>query len=112
MSEIKSLADQLRSKIAKPDTPAPVEAPAEKKKEKKPVVVPPVVELLRAYDLADHKNMLHVRFETHTAQMLHHLKMATGIEVNKVVGYAVSQFLDQHPELKTIIKQHFQKLEL
>ena len=56
--------------------------------------------------------MLHVRFETQTAQMLQHFKMATGIEVNKVVGYAVSQFLDQHPELKTIIKQHFQKLEL
>ena len=112
MSEIKSLADQLRSKIAKPDTPAVAETPAEKKKEKRTAIVPPIVELLRAYDLADHKNMLHVRFETQTAQMLHHLKMATGIEVNKVVGYAVSQFLEQHPELKTIIKQHFQKLEL
>ena len=31
--EIKSLADQLRSKIAKPDTPAVAEAPEEKKKE-------------------------------------------------------------------------------
>ena len=112
MSEIKSLADQLRSKIAKTETPAAMEAPAEKKKEKKPAIVPPIVELLRAYDLADHKNMLHVRFETQTAQMLYHLKMATGIEVNKVVGYAVSQFLEQHPELKTIIKQHLQKLEL
>ena len=112
MSEIKSLADQLRSKIAKPDTPAVAEAPAEKKKEKRTAIVPPIVELLRAYDLADHKNMLHVRFETQTAQMLYHLKMATGIEVNKVVGYAVSQFLEQHSELKTIIKQHLQKLEL
>lgn len=112
MSEIKSLADQLRSKIAKPDTPAAPEAPTEKKKEKTTAIVPPIVEMLRAYDLADHKNMLHIRFETQTAQMLHHLKMATGIEVNKVVGYAVSQFLDQHPEFKTIIKQHLQKLEL
>jgi hypothetical protein len=112
MSEIKSLADQLRSKIGKPDTPVPPEVPAEKKKEKKAAIIPPVIELLRAYDLADHKSMVHIRFENQTAQMLHHLKMATGVEVNKVVGYAVKQFMEQHPELKTIIKQHLQKLEL
>jgi len=112
MSEIRSLADQLRSKIGKPDTPVTHEVAAEKKKEKKAAVIPPVIELLRAYDLADHKSMVHIRFENHTAQMLHHLKMATGVEVNKVVGYAVKQFMEQHPELKTIIKQHLQKLEL
>ena len=110
MSEIKSLADQLRSKIGKTETTAQPPTPAEKKK-KTPQLLP-IVEQLRAYDLADHKSMIHVRFENPTAQMLHHFKMATGIEVNKLVGFAVKQFIDQHPELKTIIKQHLQKLEL
>jgi hypothetical protein len=112
MSEIKSLADQLRNSINKPVTAAADPPAAEKKKEKKIVNAPPIIEALRAYDLSDHKNMVHVRFETQTAQTLHHLKMATGIEVNKVVAYAVKQLLNQHPELKSIIKQHLQKLEL
>lgn len=108
MSEIKSLADQLRSKIAGRDAPPP-----KKKTRGKPAAAqPPVLEALRAYDLADHDSMIHVRFENPTAQVLHHLKRATGIEVNKVVGYAVKQFLEQHPELKTIVKQYLQKLEI
>jgi len=112
MSEIRSLADQLRSKIGKPGTPEPPEAPAEKKKEKKAPAAHSIIEQLRAYDLADHKNMIHIRFDAATVQVLQHLKMATSVEVNKVVGFAVKQFIDQHPELKAIIKQHFQKLEL
>ena len=56
--------------------------------------------------------MIHVRFENPTASLLHHLKRATGIEVNKVVGFAVKQFLEQHPELKTLVKNYLQKLEI
>ncbi|SEM75753.1 hypothetical protein SAMN05192574_101716 [Mucilaginibacter gossypiicola] len=112
MHEIKSLADQLRNRINKPDAPAVEKSPPQKKKGKKQQVAAPVLELLRAYDLADHKSMIHVRFETPTAQLLHHLKMASGIEVNKVVGYAVKQFLEQHPELKIIVKQYLQTIEL
>lgn len=107
MSELKSLADQLRSKINNPDKP-----PTEKKKQSKPAEAQEILELLRAYNLAHHDSMIHVRFENPTASLLHHLKRATGIEVNKVVGYAVRQFLEQHPELKTIVKQYLQKLEL
>jgi len=107
MSEIKSLADQLRGKLAAKDAPPPP-----KKAKQKAAEQPPVLELLRAYDLADHDNMIHVRFENPTAALLHHLKRATGIEVNKVVGFAVRQFLQEHPELKTIVKQYLQKLEL
>lgn len=112
MHEIKSLADQLRNRINKPDAPAVEQVPPQKKKEKKQQVAAPVLDLLRAYDLADHKSMIHVRFETPTAKLLHHLKMASGIEVNKVVGYAVKQFLEQHPELKSIVKQYLQTIEL
>lgn len=110
MSELKSLADQLRNKIASKDAPPPVKPePQKKKKADEPVAV---LEVLRAYDLAGHDSMIHVRFENPTASLLHHLKRATGIEVNKVVGFAVKQFLEQHPELKTLVKQYLQKLEL
>ena len=112
MSEIKSLADQLRNKIAKPGAENLEPPKPEKKKEKKSQQVLPVLEQLRAYDLADHKSMIHTRFKGPTAHLLHHFKMATGIEVNKVVGYAVEQFLEQHPEIKTIVKQYLQKLEI
>jgi hypothetical protein len=112
MNEIKSLADQLRSKMAQPDTPVPEKTAVEKKKNPKPAIIPPIVELLRGYDITDHKSMVHVRFDAHTAQMLNHLKMATGIEVTRMVCYAVAQLFERNPELKTIIKQHLQKLEL
>jgi|GEM_PF-2629973 len=108
MSELKSLADQLRNKIANKEAPIKPE-PQKKKKPEEPAAI---LEALRTYDLADHDSMIHVRFENPTATLLHHLKRATGIEVNKVVGYAVRQFLEQHPELKTIVKQYLQQIEL
>ncbi len=112
MSELKSLADQLRSKIANKNSQQTETVQPEKRKTKQAEPAPPILEQLRAYDLAEHDSMLHVRFENPTAALLHHLKRATGIEVNKVVGYAVKQFLEQHPELKTLVKQYLQKLEL
>ena len=112
MNEIKSLADQVRSKLAKPDTPEEKPVAQKKKQDKQVLVLPPIVEQLRAYDISDHKSMAHIRFDTQTSQMLHHLKMATGIEVTRVICFSVKQLFDQHPELKTIIKQYIQKLEL
>ena len=112
MNEIKSMADQVRSKLAKPDTPLEKPAAVKKKADRPVVVLPPIVEQLRAYDISDHKSMAHIRFDTQTSQMLHHLKMATGIEVTRVICFSVKQLFDQHPELKTIIKQYIQKLEL
>lgn len=109
MSELKSLADQLRNKIANKE---PVSNSSAPKKKKTAEPVPAILEQLRTYDLADHDSMLHVRFENPTASLLHHLKRATGIEVNKVVGFAVKQFLEQHPELKTLVKNYLQQLEL
>ena len=55
MSEIKTLADQLRSRMAKPDTPQKP-TPAVKKKTVKPAALPAIIDQLRAYDLTGHKN--------------------------------------------------------
>jgi len=111
MSEIKTLADQLRSRMAKPDTPQKP-TPAVKKKAAKPAVIPAIIDQLRAYDLTGHKTLVHGRFDAQTAQLLHHLKMATGIEVTRVLCFAVRQLLEANPELKAVIKEHLDKFEL
>ncbi len=109
MNEIKTLADQLRSRMAKPDTPEVVKP---KKKSTKPAITPPIVELIRGYDIKDHDSMVHVRFDRQTAQMLHHFKMATGVEVTRLISYSVAQLLERHPEIKFIIKEHLENFGL
>jgi hypothetical protein len=111
MNEIKSLADQVRSKLAQSDVPIE-KTVAAKKKPDKVAAVPAIVESLRAFDIKDNKTMAHIRFDAQTAQMLHHFKMATGVEVTRLVCFSVKQLFDQNPELKSIIKQFIQKLEL
>jgi hypothetical protein len=101
MNKIKTLADQLRDRMAKPDTPLPGEKDAA-----------PIIELLRAYDMSGHKSVVHSRFDEGTARTLHHFKMATGVEVNRLICYSVRLLLEQHPEIKSIVKQYIQKLEL
>ena len=112
MNQIKTLADQLRDRMAKPDTPLPEETPIIEMKPVKKEIVPPVVEQLRAYDLSGHKSILHVRFDGPTAQRLHHSKMATSIEATRLICYWVKALPDQNPEIKSIVKQYIQKLEL
>lgn len=118
MSEMKSLAEQLRSQIAKPaanDAPAktrPKENKIIKPESHGPPPVPKLIQELQAYDNSDHKSMVHVRFDAQTAQMLAHFKMATGVEVTRVVAYAMGQFIKQHPEMREIIKSYFKNLEL
>ena len=109
MNEIKTLADQLRSRMAKPDTP---EKTKTKKKSGKMTVTPPIVEVIRGYDIKEHDSMVHVRFDRQTAQLLHHFKMATGVEVTRLISYSVAQLLEQHPEIKTIIKEHLENFGL
>jgi len=111
MSEIKTLADQLRSRMAKPDIPQKAVA-APMKKAAKPKDTPAIIDALRTYDITGHKTLVHGRFDKQTAQFLHQLKIATGIEVSRVLCYAVRQLLDANPELKTIIKDHLDKFEL
>ena len=117
MSDIKSLADELRNKIKASGEPADV---TNRSKEQKTEIkakpppepeIPPILELLRTYDNSDHKSMVHVRFDAQTLKTMNHFKMATGIDVTKLVAYAVRELFVLHPELKNIIKQFIQKLD-
>lgn len=111
MNEIKTLADQLRSRMAKPDTPENKPKP-EKKKPDRPPDIPAIVEQLRTLDVSANKTMIHARVDTQTAQLIHHLKTATGIEVTRLICFSIRHFFEAYPELKNLIKEHLEKFEI
>lgn len=107
MAKITTLADEIRSRIAQP--PEPVGAPPPGKKQAAGSE-PELLARLKAYDNADHKTLVHVRFDEQTVRTLNQLKLATGIDVTRLVAFSVRSLFDQHPELKDIIKQFMQNL--
>ena len=124
MSDIKSLADQLRSKMKEPADKTPITPIKGKAKKEKtanarevnpkshaPPETPLILDDIRAYNNTGHKSMVHVRFDVKTLQAMNQFKLATGVDVTKLVAYSVCQLFKLHPELKIIIKQFFQKLD-
>ncbi|GAC1310391.1 MAG: hypothetical protein NVSMB24_27540 [Mucilaginibacter sp.] len=71
-----------------------------------------VLRSLWAYDNSGHKNMVHVRFDKQTVDLMNKFKMATGVDITKFVVFAVKYFFETNPELKNIIKQYIQNTEL
>lgn len=120
MSEIKTLVDQMRSKIKESDLPAPGSKAKKEKtlpvkevspKSNAPPAIPDILQAIRDYDNSNHKTLVHARFDNNTVQTMNQLKLAAGIDVTRLVAFSVDYFLKAHPELKTIIKQFFQKLD-
>jgi hypothetical protein len=73
-----------------------------------PEQIPAILAAIRSYDNAGHKTMVHARFDAKTLQTMKHLKMATGIDMTRLIAFSVSELLRLHPELKAIIKQFHQ----
>jgi ethanolamine ammonia-lyase small subunit len=119
MENMKSLADQLREELVRPDK-KPVAPPAEKKsqaaaavgrkEQKKPEY--PLLKLMLDYDNSRNKSMVHVRFDEKTVQLMNRFKMATDVDLSRFVAFAVKHFFDTSPELKQIIKHFIQNTEL
>ena len=109
MAKITSLADEIRQRIAQPES---VVKPEPKPKTKKAAVAAEaeIMQLLRAFDNSGHKSLVHVRFDAQTVKTLNHFKMATGVDLTKLVAFAVRQLFDQHPELREVIKQFIQNM--
>jgi hypothetical protein len=110
MTKITTLADEIRSRIAQPPDTMPPEP--KKTKVKAPKAEAAILQLIRNYDNADHKSLVHVRFDAQTVQTLNHFKMATGVDVTRLVAFSVQQLFEQNPELKSIIKQFIQNVNL
>jgi hypothetical protein len=119
MEKMKSLADQLRESMVRPDTKAAGQdqnpgAKASKQLIKKAdkTIEFVMLKALIAYDNSNNKSMVHVRFDKRTVDIMNKFKMATNVDVTKFVAFAVKHFLESYPELKTIIKQFIQNTEL
>ena len=69
-----------------------------------------ILDRIKAYDKTGDKSLVHVRIDDATVLLLNQLKLATGIEIQKMVAFAISEMIRQHPELRTIVKQFLQKL--
>jgi hypothetical protein len=113
MTKITSLADEIRNRIAQPpETPETPEQPKAPKPKKPKTDEAEILQLIRSYDNANHKSLVHVRFDEKTVQTLNHFKMATGVDVTRLVAFAVKQLFEGNPELKAIIKQFIQNMTL
>jgi hypothetical protein len=110
MTKITSLADEIRNRIAQPSDAQ--EQPKAHKPKKQKAEEAEILQLIRAYDNANHKSLVHVRFDEKTVQTLNHFKMATGVDVTRLVAFAVKQLFEGNPELKAIIKQFIQNMTL
>lgn len=108
MAKITSLADEIRQRIAQPEPI--VKAEPKPKTKKGAVAEAEIMQLLRAFDNSGHKSLVHVRFDAQTVKTLNHFKMATGVDLTKLVAFAVRQLFDQHPELREVIKQFIQNM--
>jgi len=69
-----------------------------------------ILDRIKAYDKTGDKSLVHARLDDSTVLLLNQLKLATGVEMQKVIAFAISELIRQHPELRTIVKQFLQKL--
>lgn len=69
-----------------------------------------ILDRIKAYDKTGDNSVMHVRLDENTVLLLNQLKLATGVEMQKFVAFAVSELIRQHPELRTIVKQFLQKI--
>jgi len=111
MGNMKSLADQLREELGRPGAKTEKAVKSEKKAKLKEVNYP-ILEAIKNFDYSLHKSMVHVRFDDKTVRTMNQFKMATGVDVTRLVAFAVAKLLETTPEIKTIIKQFIQNQEL
>lgn len=116
MSGIKSLADELRDSIRKERLPqakengtAPAQNTAPKKKQAEPLES--LLESILSHELTGQEKLL-IRLDDRTVFLLKQLKVAKGIDMNKIISYSLQTFLKEHPELTGYIKEHLKTLDL
>ena len=70
-----------------------------------------ILDRIRAYDNSDHHSVVHIRLDEYTVVILNQLKLATAIDITKVMAFAISDLLKQHPELRLAIDQFLKQLK-
>ncbi len=69
-----------------------------------------ILDRIKAYDKTGDRSVVHIRLDDNTVLLLNQLKLATGVEIQKFIAFAVMELIRQHPELRTIVKQFIQKM--
>jgi hypothetical protein len=123
MEKMKTLADQLREEMVKPADKALTAKPESSRgKKSKPDArapgskpkkeVPVILEAITAYDTTANRSMVHARFDEKTVRLMNQFKMATDIDVTRLVAFSVKHLFETYPELKLTIKQFIQNNDL
>ena len=112
MENMKSLADQLREELGKPADKTKQRSGKTTGKSQQKKVESPILDAILAYDNSANKSLVHARFDEPTVRLMNQLKMAAGVDVTRLVSFAVKHLFDTCPELKIIIKQFIQNTEL
>lgn len=115
MSGIRSLADELRDSIRKERQPQtkeiPTEQPPKDPPKKKAGTLERLLESILNHELTGQEKLL-IRLDDRTVFLLKQLKVAKGIDMNKIISYSLQTFLKEHPELTGYIKEHIKTLDL
>ena len=113
MENMKSLADQIREQLGSPASQSKKDKAGKPvKKPKKQKIESAILEALLAYDNSENKSLVHARFDEQTVRLMNQFKMAAGVDVTRLVSFAVRHLFETYPELKTTIKQFIQNTEL
>ena len=118
MEKIRSLADQIREELGKPqgkvaDVSPKVRAPTNRRgRNKADQELPDIIKAILAYDNALNRKMVHVRFDQRTVDTLTKFKMATGTDISKFIAFSVDHVVENFPEIKQTIKKFIQNTDL
>lgn len=122
--KITSIADELRKSMAVPLNKVKKQMAVKgitdsAKKDRQKVSVKPgtapaqeILTLIRNFDCSQNTHMLHPRLDIRTVKMLNSLKLASGIEMNRLIAFSVHFLLQQRPEIRNYVKQSLENFEL
>lgn len=115
MSQIKSLAEQLKSKLeeqkgilSKSSGNPAKEKPAEKKTGKKSTpdtgAIAKFIESLQDFPMDGNEKIL-IRIDKRSMNILRGFKVASNVDMTRVIVFSLHQFLKSHPWLRDYISQ-------
>lgn len=121
MSQIKSLAQQLKSKleeqkgvsVIKDAEKSLVQKESEKTDgkdlDREAKKISALLSALRDFNMEGQEKIL-IRLDKRTVAQLKQLKVATNIEMNRVIAFALQNFLKSHPWLNDYISQTLKQM--
>lgn len=121
MSQIKSLAQQLKSKLEEQkgvsETKDAEKSPVQKGREKTgdrhsatdAKKISALLSALRDFNMNGQEKIL-IRLDKRTMAQLKQLKAATNIEMNRVIAFALQNFLKSYPWLNDYISQTLKQM--